>query len=259
MSSYLPVEAVPQFRKETADFFLKKAKQDSGDKDLQRFCLDKGIFFISQKENIKMAADWITNGKVSVEGENLQCELTSQQKYSIVKKYWASSDFSIEEKNALRDKVFANDDSDAGKNVKKVLEWSLPDEALKARLWDEITDPASKDSLMETRLKIQGFWQRSQQLDLITPYFEKYYAHLQKVVDQRDREFALTFINGLSPAFMAREKDESAFKELLDKNTEESHFFTLFLKREVERIDVIKKARKLCEESKEEEKKEEAN
>ena len=51
----------------------------------------------------------------------------------------------------------------------------------------------------------------------MTPYFEKYYATVQKVVDQRDREFAEVFMNGLSPAFMAREQDESAFKELLNR------------------------------------------
>lgn len=45
-------------------------------------------------------------------------------------------------------------------NVQKVLDMSLPDEALKARLWDEIIDSASTESLMEMRLKIQGFWQR---------------------------------------------------------------------------------------------------
>jgi len=120
---------------------------------------------------------------VTVENEDLRCEVTSKQKYDILKKYWASSDFSLDEKKALREKVFENDDSDAGKNVQKVIEWSLPDEALKTRLWDEITDSSSTESLMEIRLKIQGFWQRHQQLELMTPYFEKYYATVQKVVD----------------------------------------------------------------------------
>jgi len=56
------------------------------------------------------------------------------------------------------------------------LEWSLPDADLKARLWEEITDSSTKDSLMELRLKIQAFWQRNAQPDLMQPYFEKYYA-----------------------------------------------------------------------------------
>ena len=46
------------------------------------------------------------------------------------------------------------DESDAGLNVQKVLDYTLPNAALKARLWEEITDPLTKDSLMDTRLKI---------------------------------------------------------------------------------------------------------
>lgn len=81
----------------------------------------------------------------------------------------------------------------------------------------------------------------------MVPYYEKYYAILKRVVDTRDREFAEAFINGLSPAFMAREQDEQAFSELLSRTTEDTHFFTLFLKKQVEVIDLIKKSRHLCE------------
>ena len=71
--------------------------------------------------------------------------------------------------------MFENDLSDLGSNVKKVLDWSLPDEALKAQLWEEITNVKSADTLIEIRLKIQGFWQKSQP-ELIKPYIEKFYA-----------------------------------------------------------------------------------
>ena len=117
MNSYLPIETVPKFKKETAAFFLKKAKRDSDNLDLQRFCIDKAITFISQKDNLKIAGDWILNGKVEVEGEELKCELTPKQKHDIVKKYWASPDFSLDEKKAVRAKAFENDESDAGLNV----------------------------------------------------------------------------------------------------------------------------------------------
>jgi len=70
-----------------------------------------------------------------------------------------------------------------------------------------------------------------EQKDLILPYSEKYYAILKKVVDTRDREFAEAFMNNLSPAFMAREQDESAFRELLNRTTDDTHFFTIFLKK----------------------------
>ena len=34
MNSYLPIETVPKFKKETADFFLAKAKKDQDNQDL---------------------------------------------------------------------------------------------------------------------------------------------------------------------------------------------------------------------------------
>ena len=44
-------------------------------------------------------------------------ELTQVMKYDIVKKYWASPDFTLDEKKALKTKAFENDDSDAAKNA----------------------------------------------------------------------------------------------------------------------------------------------
>lgn len=58
---------------------------------------------------------------------------------------------------------------------------------------------------------MQGFWQRKQQLELITPFFERYYQILEHIVETRDREFAEQFMNNLSPAFMALEQDEKNF------------------------------------------------
>lgn len=153
----------------------------------------------------------------------------------------------MDEKKALRDKALAEDNSDAAANVRKVLDWSLPDAALKERLWDEILDESTSSTLMDTRMKIQGFWQRHLQPDLMAPYFEKYYATLKRVIDTRDREFAESFMQGLSPAFMAREQDENAFNELLSRCTDDTHFFTIFLKKQVDMIELIKKSRHLCE------------
>ena len=75
---YLPTEAIPTFKKEVADFFLKKAKKDASNKDLQVFCIDKAVEFIAEQANLKMAADWINNGKITVDGDALNCELTNQ-------------------------------------------------------------------------------------------------------------------------------------------------------------------------------------
>jgi hypothetical protein len=48
-------------------------------------------------------------------------------------------------------------------------------------------------------------------------YFDKYYEMLLKVVETRNREFAEIFMNGMSPAFMARDLDLERFNEILSK------------------------------------------
>ena len=44
--------------------------------------------------NIKNASNWILENKVTIDGTEISIKLSAQQKYIIVKKYWASSEFS---------------------------------------------------------------------------------------------------------------------------------------------------------------------
>ena len=153
-NTYLPPETVPRFNKETAQFFLKKAKKDHENTALVQFCIDKALSFTTAEEHLRQIADWILNDKVMIEGEELTVELTANQKYAICKQFWAHSAFTLDEKKALREKALANDTSDAAGNCRKVLDWSLPDAALKERLWDEILDDTTNQTLMDVRLKI---------------------------------------------------------------------------------------------------------
>ena len=139
-NTYLPPETVPRFNKETAQFFLKKAKKDKDNVELVRFCIEKALAFTTSEEHLRLLADWILNDKVIIEGEELGVELTANQKYAICKGYWAHSAFSMDEKKQLRDKALADDNSDNASNIRKVLEYSLPDADLKERLWGEILD-----------------------------------------------------------------------------------------------------------------------
>lgn len=97
---------------------------------------------------------------------------------------------------------------------------------------------------------MQGFFQANQQLDLLVPYFAKYFDVLGEIVEKRDREFAERFMMIFSPAFMAREEDEKAFRDYLRNPAfAERNFFVLFLKEQMETIEKVRKSRKLCETS----------
>jgi len=55
-------------------------------------------------------------------------------------------------------------------------------------------------------------------------------------------------MNWLSPAFMAREEDEVAFKTMLDGPVAAKFdFFMIFLKKQLEAISITQKSRYLCE------------
>lgn len=74
--------------------------------------------------------------------------------------------------------------------MQKVLDWSLPDAALKEKIWTEITDLNSTAPLKDTKLKIQGFTKILTQRELMEPFIAKYFAIVEEVVTKKDREFA---------------------------------------------------------------------
>jgi hypothetical protein len=80
----------------------------------------------------------------------------------------------------------------------------------------------------------------------LEPFFDKYYKSLQNVVATRTREFAEVYMEQLSPAFMARDEDLIQFTQILDNASPDQEFFILFLKRQIETIDIIKRSRVLC-------------
>jgi hypothetical protein len=83
---------------------------------------------------------------------------------------------------------------------------------------------------------------------LIEPYAAKYYEVLPRVVEKRDREFTEKFMTMMSPAFLARPEDESAFTSMRESNAAKNHdFFDIFLKKSIETINMTKASRHLCE------------
>jgi hypothetical protein len=214
-SVYLPAENIQKFNKEVADFFVTKALREKEDKKLLTFCLDKAFGFMFDKENLVMASTWILTDKVEIIGQTIDTEITPEQKYSILKNYYSSPYFNSDEKKALMEKALSNDTSDKGKKNEQMCNQSLPDKDLKERIWLAITDMESKEGLQTMQIKMQGFFRKNQQLDLIQPYFEKYFDVLGEVVLKKDREYSEIFMNTLSPAFMANEQVEKAFREYL--------------------------------------------
>ena len=87
---------MPDFNRDTCEFFLKKAELPETDEKLKRFCIEKAISFLHQDEHIKQFAIWILNENEA------KHKLTKPQKYQVLKFYFACASFTQEEKEALR-------------------------------------------------------------------------------------------------------------------------------------------------------------
>lgn len=71
-------------------------------------------------------------------------------------------------------------------------------------------------------------------MDLITPYFSKYYEIVNQVVEKLDRENAESFVVNLCPSFMAREEDEEKLNELLKNCNPDKNYFKLLIQKFLE-------------------------
>jgi hypothetical protein len=233
---------VEQFNSDAYNFFIDKAQKS--DEKLKMFCIEKAIHFLHTKDSIELLSNMIHQED---KGEKPALVLTKPQKQAVLKVYWACPDFNMESKKALKDVVLKDDNSDAAKICAQSCDMILPEAALKEDLWKKITDPDSKEPQKDLLLKMGCFMQKRQQLSLIEPYFAKYYEILPKVAETRNREFTEIFMAHLSPASMARDEDLKQFQAILEKANKEQEFFVLFLKKQIEAIEISQKARALCE------------
>lgn len=135
--------------------------KEKKDRKLQMFCLDKAFGFMYDEDNLLMASKWIVEGgKIRIFGEDVDLELTKEQKYKFIENFFASPYFDNETKKELKALTFHGDNSDKGDRVKNLCDFSLPDADLKERIWDAVTDMKSEESLQHLETKMQGFFKR---------------------------------------------------------------------------------------------------
>lgn len=95
----------------------------------------------------------------------------------ILKVIFKSSVFSKEQKMDLLELTLGTDQSDLSENCRATCMTGLPDAEVKARVWEEITDPNNSDSRYLRGAKMAGFYSFDQ-VDIIEPYFEKFFDEL---------------------------------------------------------------------------------
>ena len=76
MESYLPTESIKGFKDEVTEFFLAMARKNSDNTLFSSFCISNTINFVASKESLELVSGWVLDGEVSVDGVQLNCQLS---------------------------------------------------------------------------------------------------------------------------------------------------------------------------------------
>lgn len=129
--------------------------------------------FVASDDQLKQCIEWMDQSEITVDGKSLY-KLAKKHNYSILSRMFKSKSFSVEQKNAKLEKVIGDDKTDVAENTRAKCYAGLPDAEVKAKVWAEITDPHSKESVYLRTAKIQGFYSWDQ-VDILAPYFDQFY------------------------------------------------------------------------------------
>jgi aminopeptidase N len=199
INNYIPIENVADCKDqmfETLYMMLKSGIPDG----VKSPVVDSIFSFISKKENVALAIEWSDAGFIfsASEPSISLFDLKMSHKLSILKVVYASLHYSLEFKQKLSDKIINGDVSDLCKLANLTCIASLPDAKVKETVWQELIDPKSQLSLYERRAKMQGFFQQNQ-IEICSPYFEKFYDSLSSLHSAHTYKYIETFFNLLLP------------------------------------------------------------
>lgn len=157
ISNYIPQELVKENQKilfETLVLLLNREDDSTLPKDP---IVDSLFSFVSNDDHLKLCLGWMEASEISVDGKVL-FKLQKKHKYSILSRLFKSRGFSYDFKMDLLMKVTGDDNSDIAINTRARCMAGLPDAAMKAKVWAEITDINSSDSVYLRTAKISGFY-----------------------------------------------------------------------------------------------------
>ena len=161
VSFYIPTEFVVEKRKIMFDVLLNLLVNEAIDPQTKIPIVDNLFGFVSDKDHLKVALDWMMEGNIFVQKEGQRKEvfkLGQKHKYSILKKVFEEPSISAEEKHDILKVVIGEDKSDIAENTKETCLALIPTAENKAQVWASICDPNSTESLYKRQAKMAGFY-----------------------------------------------------------------------------------------------------
>lgn len=160
--------------------------------------VDQLFCFLSSEERFWTAYRWVKMSTIYIRGQAVY-HLRPRQKYEFLKSFFKSRHFYQEKKLDLMQIVLGNDISILAEKIRAACLSSLPIPEVKARIWQEIIDPNTQDSHVQRNAKMAEFYSNNQ-LDLVKPYFAKFF---DEIVRQRDHQQFQLFVTCLLPVIDA--------------------------------------------------------
>jgi len=208
ISFYIPHDQVKEKKFVLFDTLVGLLSKEGVSKDP---IVEQMFGFLSQESHITSALEWLDASKISQDGTCLY-ELKTNHKYSILKALFkASCAMTFEQKVELLEKTIGDDKSDIAQNTRDTCLACKACPDSKAKIWADITDMNSTESVYTRQAKMQGFYV-NYQIELLRPYFDKFYD----VIGEMHSKCTFKYMDNFFYAMLPRmEVDDSQIVRLV--------------------------------------------
>ena len=196
---YIPTNQILEKKKVMFDILLGLLAKPEIDENTKVPIVDSLFAFLSDIEHLKLAQTWLQEGSIraTVGGPDLY-SLSKRNKNSILVKLFEEPSISIELKSQLLEQTLGDDKSDLAQNTRDTCFAITADPANKAQVWAQITDVNSKESIYTRSAKMSGFYS-VKQVDLVMPYWDKFFEVLPNIYEKQTFKYVEAFFNNMLP------------------------------------------------------------
>ena len=207
MGSYVPDECYDDIASEIFDVFYKLLPTKPAYKD--------SLFnFLRSQAHVEQSVAWLEAGSVLYEGSPIKgCELSKNNKHTILKAVFSKPGFSREEKDRLLKLVVGDDKSDISKNLALSCEALIPDAKSKEKIWKQISDMDSTLSSYE-RGALMGYFFNRDSAEILKPYYDKYLEAVRAFANCGNRDLMQDFVGHVCPNFSITDSFIESLKKI---------------------------------------------
>ena len=208
---YIPTQFVAEKKKAMFETLLNLLVSEHIEQTTKIPIVDNLFGFLSDIAHLQLAQQWLDTGIIFADPatKTKLFELGKTHKFSILKKIFEEPSLPLDLKHQLLEKTLGDDKSDLAQNARETCLALIPTAESKAALWASITDVNSTDSNYKRGAKMSGFYSYKQ-LDLVRPYFAKFYEVLPLIYEKQAFKVVENFFHYLLPRMEI--KDEHIVK-----------------------------------------------